>query len=81
LLIEAKLLSSIDKLVVVTSNINLRKQRVVLRDRLSEEEVNKRIAQQVPEEEKIKLADWVLENNEEDLLIPQIIKIHESLIA
>jgi len=81
LLIEAKLLSSIDKLVVVTSNINLRKQRVVLRDELSEEEVNKRIAQQVPEEEKIKLADWVLENNEEDLLIPQIIKIHESLIA
>jgi dephospho-CoA kinase len=81
LLIEAKLLSSIDKLVVVTSNINLRKQRVVLRDELSEEEVNKRIAQQVPEEEKIKLADWVLENNEEDLLIPQIVKIHQSLMA
>jgi|ERR1700756_3581237 len=81
LLVEAKLLSSIDKLIVVTSNINLRKQRVALRDGLSEAEINKRIAQQVPEEEKIKLADWVLENNEENLLIPQIIKIHQSLMA
>jgi dephospho-CoA kinase len=80
-LIEAKLLSSIDKLLAVTSNINLRKHRVALRDGLSEAEINKRIAQQVSDEEKIKLADWVLENNEENLLIPQIIKIHESLIA
>jgi dephospho-CoA kinase len=81
LLVEAKLLSSIDKLLVVTSNINLRKQRVALRDGFSEEEISKRMAQQMPEEEKIKLADWVLENNEENLLIPQIIKIHQSLMA
>ena len=81
LLVEAKLLSSIDKLLVVTSNINLRKHRVALRDGFSEEEINKRMAQQMPEEEKIKLADWVLENNEEDLLIPQIVKIHQSLMA
>ncbi|HTA63519.1 MAG TPA: dephospho-CoA kinase [Bacteroidia bacterium] len=81
LLVEAKLLSSIDKLLVVTSNTGLRKQRVALRDGLSEAEINKRMTQQVPEEEKIKLADWVLENNEEDLLIPQIMKIHKSLMA
>jgi dephospho-CoA kinase len=81
LLVEAKLLSSINKLLVVTSTINLRKQRVALRDGLSEAEIIKRMAQQVPEEEKIKLADWVLENNEEDLVLPQIIKIHQSLIA
>jgi len=81
LLVEANLLKSIDKLLVVTSNINLRKQRVALRDGLSEEEINKRINQQLPDEEKIKLADWVIENNEEHLLIPQIIKIHQSLIA
>lgn|ERR1700752_2680993 len=81
LLVEAKLLSSIDKLLVVTSNVDLRKKRVALRDGFSEEEINKRLAQQVPEEEKIKLADWVLENNEENLLIPQIIKIHQSLMV
>ena len=81
LLVEANLLSSVNKLLVVTSNINLRKQRVALRDGLIDEEINKRINQQLPEEEKIKLADWVIKNNEEDLLIPQIVKIHQSLMA
>ena len=81
LLVEANLMKSIDKLLVVISNINLRKQRIAMRDGLSEEEINKRINQQLPEEEKIKLADWVIENNEEHLLIPQILKIHQSLIA
>ncbi len=81
LLVEANLLSSVHKLLVVTSDMNLRKQRITLRDGLSEEEINKRINQQLPEEEKIKLGDWVIENNEEHLLIPQIIKIHQSLVA
>jgi dephospho-CoA kinase len=81
LLVEANLLSSIDKLLVVTSNLNLRKQRIALRDGLSEAEINKRINQQLPEEEKIKLADWVIENNEEHLLIPQIVEIDKSLLA
>jgi dephospho-CoA kinase len=78
LLVEAKLLSSIDKLIVVSSYINLRKQRIALRDGLNQYEITKRIHQQLPEEEKIKLADWLIENNEERLVIPQILKIHQS---
>ena len=81
LLIEAKLLPSINKLIVVTSTLALRKERIVKRNKLSEEEINKRIAQQLPDEEKVKFADWVIENNEENLLIPQILSIHQSLMA
>ena len=80
LLVEANLLSSIDKLIVVTSNTELRKQRVIKRDGLSEAEFEKRLAQQLPDEEKIKHANWILENNEEELLIPQILKIHQGLV-
>jgi dephospho-CoA kinase len=81
LLIEVKLLPSVDKLIVVTSTLALKKQRIIKRNGLSEEEINKRISQQLPDEEKVKLADWVIENNEENLLIPQILKIHRSLMA
>ncbi|MHB8258968.1 MAG: dephospho-CoA kinase [Bacteroidia bacterium] len=81
LLIEAKLLTMIDKLIVVTSTLDLRKQRIIKRNHLSEEEITKRIHQQLPDEEKIKFADWVIENNEEKLLIPQILKIHQSLLT
>lgn len=80
LLIEAKLLPSVNKLIVVTSTLSLRKQRIIKRNKLSEEEINKRIAQQLPDEEKVKFADWIIENNEENLLIPQILSIHQSLM-
>jgi dephospho-CoA kinase len=81
LLVEANLLSSIDKLLVLTSNVELRKKRVCKRDGLSEAEFEKRLAQQLPDEEKVKKADWVIENNEEELIIPQVLKIHQSLIS
>lgn len=81
LLIEANLLSSVNKLLVVTSAVNLRKQRIVLRDKLSEAEINQRISKQLSDDEKIKQADWVIENNDEKLVIPQILKIHQSILA
>jgi dephospho-CoA kinase len=81
LLIEANLLTTIDKLIVVTSTLALRKERIIKRNKLSEEEINQRISQQLPDEEKVKLSDWVIENNEENLLIPQILNIHQSLVA
>ncbi|HEX7413761.1 MAG TPA: dephospho-CoA kinase [Bacteroidia bacterium] len=81
LLIEEKLLTMIDKLIVVTSTLALRKQRIIKRNQLSEEEITKRINQQLPDKEKIKFADWVIENNEEKLLIPQLLKIHQSLLT
>ena len=79
LLLEANLLKDIDKLLVVTSNDKLRTQRVNLRDGLNEAEIKKIIDKQLPDEAKIKKADWVIENNEEELLIPQVLKINKEL--
>ncbi|MEO8759783.1 MAG: dephospho-CoA kinase [Bacteroidia bacterium] len=81
LLVEANLLSSVDKLIVVTSTNNLREQRIIKRDGLSKNEFQNRINKQLPDTEKIKHATWVIENNEEDLLIPQILQIHQSLLT
>ena len=81
LLIEANLLITIDKLIVVTSPLALREERIIKRNKLSEEEINKRISQQLPDEEKAKHADWVIENNEENLLIPRILSIHQRIMA
>ena len=80
LLIEAHLLASVDKVLVVTSKAEIRIQRVILRDGLNETDIQKRIHQQLPDEEKIKKADWVIENNEEKLLIPQVLQIHQKLL-
>src|ERR1700758_2987050 len=79
LLIEAGLLKTIDKLIVVTSSISLRIERIKKRDNLKKEEIEKILQKQLSDADKIKKADWVIENNEENLIIPQILKIHKSL--
>lgn len=79
LLIEAKLLRTIDKLVVVTATDSVRKDRVKKRDGLSAAAVENIMAKQLPDTEKVKQADWVIENNETELLIPQVLKIHREL--
>ncbi len=81
LLVEANLLSTINKLLLVTSDIKLREERIIKRDGLTKEEINKRIEKQLPDAEKIKHADWIIDNNEQELLIPHIIEIHKSLVG
>jgi dephospho-CoA kinase len=51
------------------------------RDKLSVDEVMKRISRQIDEEMKMKLCDFVITNNEQQLVIPQVIELHDKFIA
>jgi dephospho-CoA kinase len=79
LLVEAGLLKTIDKLLVVTSAIALRTERIKKRDNLTKEEIEKILKRQLSDSDKVKKADWVIENDEKKLVIPQVLKIHKSL--
>ncbi len=68
-----------DKIIAVTASQELRIKRVMQRDKVSREEVEKRIAMQWPEDKKIALADFVIDNNESCLLIPQVLQIDQSI--
>ncbi len=69
-----------DKTIVVTAPEKLRIKRVMKRDSILEEMVVERMANQWPQDIKVKLADWVINNNEEELLIPQVVKLHKKII-
>jgi dephospho-CoA kinase len=60
-----------DYVVVVTSHLGLKIERVLAKGELTREEFLKRADLQWPDEEKIQLADFVIQNNgsHEDLLI------------
>lgn len=58
----------------------LRIQRVMERDHISAEEVQKRMSRQLSEDMKMKLCDFVLVNNEQELLTPQVLALHEQLL-
>lgn len=70
----------LDALIVVTAPEELRIARVVQRDALSADEVRARMASQLPEAEKIRLADFTVVNDGAHLLVPQVLDIHRALL-
>ena len=81
LIFEAKVADRLDLVIGVSSPIELRIKRAMERDKVSREEVLKRMDQQLDEEVKISKCDFVLINDEKQLLIPQVLELHEKLIA
>jgi dephospho-CoA kinase len=63
LLVEAKLTGLVDRLIVVTVSRARQVQRCRKKFRMNEEEVCKRIRCQMPLSKKVKLADFVIDNN------------------
>ncbi len=81
LIFEANLQSYFDYVIGVTAPESIRISRVVKRDHTSREKVMKRIRQQMDEEEKIGLCDFVIRNDESEGLLVQVLRIHEELLA
>lgn len=80
LLFETGATKELDKVINVSSPLKIRMARVLLRDpHRDEEQVNQIINQQLPDEEKNELADFVIKNSENKLLIPQVLEIHKKL--
>ena len=80
LMVESGSHRHLDFLIVVTAPESLRIQRVMQRDGLMQEQVQARIRSQLPEEEKQKLADFLIQNDGTQHLIPQVVAIHQKLI-
>jgi dephospho-CoA kinase len=79
LLFEVGLDKELDKIILVTSPLELRIERVMKRDNLTREEVMNKIKSQMSEAEKLKLARWVITNDEKEFLIPQTLKVFNEL--
>ncbi|MDB5284103.1 MAG: dephospho-CoA kinase, partial [Bacteroidota bacterium] len=81
LLVETGSYKNLDKLIVVTAPLETRVDRVSKRDKLEAEDVMARVRNQLPDEEKIKLANFVI-HNDGDLqhLEDQVKKIHQQLL-
>ncbi|HWB27810.1 MAG TPA: dephospho-CoA kinase [Chitinophagaceae bacterium] len=80
LLFESGSAAGTDVVVGVFAPQALRIQRVMERDNVNREEVMKRISNQIDDEIKKKLCDFVLINDEQQLLLPQVITLHEQLL-
>ncbi len=79
ILFETGAYKNFDYTILVTADESLRISRVMARDNISEEEVRNRMSKQWSDDKKVELANFVISNNENDLLIPQLNSILEKL--
>lgn len=81
LLVENESYKKLDYLIVVTAPVEMRIKRVVKRDNSNYNQVKMRIDNQLPEIQKKKVADFIIDNSGEVSLISQVWKIHQKLMA
>lgn len=80
ILFETGFYKEMDKTILVCASIETRIKRVMQRDNIPESEVTARIKNQLPDEEKIKLADFIIYNEESKPLIKQVLTIHHLIM-
>ena len=70
-----------DKTVMVLAPLETRIGRVMQRDKFTRDEIEKRNANQLSEEKKVQLADYLVNNDGSQLVIPQVLKLHEVFLS
>lgn len=76
---ETGLYKRLDFNILVTAPKDIRVKRVMERDGITAEMVESRMATQWTDEQKIPLSDFVINNDGENLIIPQILAVHKAL--
>ncbi len=81
ILFENNLEDNFDYIINVSATLEVRIQRVITRDSTSRDIVVDRINNQLSDELKNEKSDFIIFNNENDLLIPQVLDIHKTLMS
>ena len=81
LIFEGNLNNILDSVLLIKTNDKLRKIRATKRKNISLTEIEKRMALQMGEDEKEKLADFIIENNDtQEKLIQKLNKFYSKII-
>lgn len=80
LIFESGSKTGLDYVIGVRTPQHLRIKRVMERDGLTHNEVLARMNRQMDEEKKMELCDFIIENNEEQLIILQVLELHNKFL-
>ncbi|MBC6489965.1 dephospho-CoA kinase [Flavihumibacter stibioxidans] len=81
LIFESGAQAQLDLVIGVSAPLHLRIHRVMQRDNISREEVLKRMDNQISDTIKMRLCDYVITNDDIQLVLPQVLKVHETILA
>ena len=78
LIFESGSNKNLDYVIGVQSPLELRIKRVMDRDNIPAHQVKARMNQQMDDDLKLRLCDYVIVNDEHEMVIPQVLALHET---
>lgn len=81
LIFESNSDSLLDYIIGVSSPLHLRIKRIKARDNFTQDEIIERMSNQMDEDLKMEKCNFIIVNNEEKMLIPQVISMHNKLLS
>lgn len=81
LIFESGAADGLFKVIGVTAPLSIRIHRVMQRDGITKEQVDARMRNQISDTIKMRLCDYVIENNNQQMVIPQVLEIDKAIRA
>ena len=81
LIFESGTADGLFKVIGVTAPLSLRTHRVMQRDGITKDQVDARMRNQISDTIKMRLCDYVIENNNQEMVIPQVLEIDKAIRA
>jgi len=81
LIFESGAADGLLKVTGVTAPLSLRTHRVMQRDGITKEQVDARMRNQISDTIKMRLCDYVIENNNQQMVLPQVLDIDKAIRA
>jgi len=79
ILFENGLEKELDGVIGVIASEEIRIKRVISRSKLTEVEISARMNNQMNQEELKKKCNWIINNNEDELVLPQVLALYKIL--
>jgi dephospho-CoA kinase len=81
ILFESGASKLVDRVATIAAPVEERIDRVVRRNSLTREQVYERMRNQLDDDSRIKMSDYVIYNSDNDMILPAILKVHEDLMT
>jgi len=81
LIFESGAADGLFKVIGVTAPLSLRTHRVMQRDGITKDQVDARMRNQISDTIKMRLCDYVVQNNNQQMLIPQVLALDKAIRA
>ena len=79
LIFESGSSAGLFKVIGVTAPLSLRTHRVMQRDSITKEQVEARMRNQISDTIKMRLCDYVIHNDNQEMVIPQVLEIDKAI--